>query len=271
MITKNIENIRRSARFLRERLTEIPETALVLGTGLGYFADFLENKTVIPYSEIPHFPVSTAPEHAGRLCCGRLGGKSILVMQGRLHYYEGYTMDEVVYPIRVLKLLGIKHLLLTNAVGSIHPQYRVGELVMISDHIKFFNDTPLRGQNIDEFGSRFPDLSNAYSKRLRSLARKIADREKIPLREGVYAYMPGPCFETPAEIRMLRTLGADVVGMSTVPEVICAAHAGIEVFTLSFVTNPAAGLLEEIQELEYREDSKDHFNRLICGLIDAVS
>lgn len=267
---KNLEQIKESAQYLRERFRSIPETALVLGTGLGYFAERLENKEIIPYGDIPHFPVSTAPDHAGRFVLGSLGGKDVWIMQGRIHYYEGYSMDEVVYPIRVMKLLGVQNLLLTNAVGSINLDYQVGDLVMISDHIKFFNDTPLRGQNIDEFGPRFNDMSHAYSKRLRTLAGNIAKEEKIPLREGIYAYMPGPCFETPAEIRMLRLLGADVVGMSTVPEVICAAHAGMEIFTLSFVTNLAAGLLDEIKELEYTKDSKENFNRLITKLIAAL-
>lgn len=270
MIDKKLDNIKLSAQYLRERLGEVPEIALVLGSGLGDFADRLEHKCFIPYQEIPHFPVSTAPDHAGRFVLGTLRGKRILVMQGRVHYYEGYSMDEVVYPIRVMKLLGVEKLLLTNAAGSICTDYRVGDLVMISDHIKFFNDTPLRGQNIEEFGPRFNDMSDAYTKTLRELARGVAAREKIMLREGVYAYMPGPCFETPAEIRMLRTLGADVVGMSTVPEVICAAHAGMQVFALSFVTNLAAGLLDKLQELEYTADSKENFARFICGLIEAV-
>ena len=270
MIDKKLDNIKLSAQYLRERLGEVPEIALVLGSGLGDFADRLEHKCFIPYQEIPHFPVSTAPDHAGRFVLGTLRGKRILVMQGRVHYYEGYSMDEVVYPIRVMKLLGVEKLLLTNAAGSICTDYRVGDLVMISDHIKFFNDTPLRGQNIEEFGPRFNDMSDAYTKTLRELARGVAAREKIMLREGVYAYMPGPCFETPAEIRMLRTLGADVVGMSTVPEVICAAHAGMQVFALSFVTNLAAGLLDKLQELEYMADSKENFARFICGLIEAV-
>ncbi len=269
MMLKELQIIEETAEFLRQELSEIPETALVLGTGLGYFADFLEEKTEIPYSKIPHFPVSTAPDHAGRLVCGKLCGKSVLIMQGRIHYYEGYSMDEVVYPIRVFRKLGIRKLFLTNAVGSINQSYHVGDLVLISDHIKFFNDMPLRGKNIDEFGPRFPDMSDAYSKELRAAAKRIAENARIPLREGIYAYMPGPCFETPAEIRMLRTLGADVVGMSTVPEVICAVHAGMKVLVLSFVTNLAAGMLEEIQELEYTEDSKNHFNRFITNLICA--
>ncbi len=267
---KNIGKIEKAAKYILKNIDAVPETALVLGTGLGYFADFLENKTIIPYKKIPGFPVSTAPDHAGRLVFGMLKGKRIMIMQGRIHYYEGYSMDEIVFPVRVMKLLGIKNLILTNAVGSINTDYKVGDLIMIKDHIKFFNDTPLRGENIDSFGPRFNDLSNAYTKKLRELAREVAQTENIPLYEGVYSYMPGPCFETPAEIRMLRTLGADVVGMSTVPEVICASHAGINIFAVSFVTNLAAGLLDEIQELEYTENSKDNFNRLITGIIKAV-
>lgn len=267
---KNVEHICEAAEYIKNTIKNVPETALVLGTGLGYFADFLENKQIIPYEEIPHFPISTAPDHLGQLVIGNLGEKAVMIMQGRIHYYEGYSMDEVVFPVRVMKVLGIKNLFLTNAVGSVNLDYKVGELVMLSDHIKFFNDTPLRGQNIDSFGPRFNDMSNAYTKELRTLARKIADEGKIPLHEGVYSYMPGPSFETPAEIRMLRTLGADVVGMSTVPEVICAAHCGMKVFALSFVTNLAAGILDEIKELEYTDNSKDNFNRLIKGMIAAV-
>lgn len=270
MTDKKLDNIYASAQYLRERIGEIPELALVLGSGLGDFADRLEDQKLIAYQEIPHFPVSTAPDHAGRFVIGTLRGKRILVMQGRIHYYEGYSMDEVAYPVRVMKLLGVQKLLLTNAAGSICTDLRVGDLVMISDHIKFFNDTPLRGQNIEEFGPRFNDMSDAYCKDLRKLAQEVAAQENILLREGVYAYMPGPCFETPAEIRMLHTLGADVVGMSTVPEVICAAHAGMQVFALSFVTNLAAGLLDKIQELEYAPDSKENFARFICGLVDRM-
>ena len=267
---KNTGKIKKAAKYILKNIDTVPETALVLGTGLGYFAEFLKEKTIIPYKKIPGFPVSTAPDHAGRLVFGTLAGKRVMIMQGRIHYYEGYSMDEIVFPVRVMKILGIKNLILTNAVGSINTDYKVGDLVMIKDHIKFFNDTPLRGENIDNFGPRFNDLSNAYTKKLRELAREVALAENIPLNEGVYSYMPGPCFETPAEIRMLRTLGADVVGMSTVPEVICASHAEINVFAVSFVTNLAAGLLDEIKELEYTQNSKDNFNRLITGMIKAI-
>ena len=167
-------------------------------------------------------------------------------------------------------MLGIKNLFLTNAAGSVNFDYRVGDLVVLSDHIKFFNDSPLRGENIDSFGPRFNDMSDAYTKELREMAKAISKSENIPIREGVYSYMPGPSFETPAEIRMLRTLGADVVGMSTVPEVLCAAHSGMKIFAVSFVTNLAAGILDEIKELEYTDDSKDNFNRLIKGMIAQI-
>ncbi len=267
---KNTEQILKAAEYIKNIIKTVPETALVLGTGLGYFADFVENKQIIPYKEIPHFPISTAPDHAGQLVVGTIGEKPVMIMQGRIHYYEGYSMDEVVFPIRVMKVLGIKNLFLTNAVGSVNLDYRVGDLVVLNDHIKFFNDSPLRGENIDSFGPRFNDMSDAYTKKLRELAGTIAKTENIPIREGVYSYMPGPSFETPAEIRMLRTLGADVVGMSTVPEVLCAAHAGMKIFAVSFVTNLAAGILDEIKELEYTDDSKDNFNRLIKGMIAQV-
>ena len=256
---KNTEQIYKAAEYIKNIIKTVPETALVLGTGLGYFADFIENKQIIPYKEIPHFPVSTAPDHAGQLVVGNIGEKSVMIMQGRIHYYEGYSMDEVVFPIRVMKALGIKNLFLTNAAGSVNLDYRVGDLVILNDHIKFFS-----------FGPRFNDMSDAYTKKLREMAKTIAKSENIPIREGVYSYMPGPSFETPAEIRMLRTLGADVVGMSTVPEVLCAAHSGMKIFAVSFVTNLAAGILDEIKELEYTDDSKDNFNRLIKGMIAQV-
>ena len=271
MLNTTMEQIKEATEYLKNHLSQVPSVALVLGSGLGYFADLLEEKEIVDYKDIPHFPVSTAPDHQGRFVLGQISGKAVLVMQGRIHYYEGYSMDEVVFPVRVMKKLGIQHIFLTNAAGGINEEYRVGDIMMISDHIKFFNDTPLRGKNIDEFGPRFNDMSDAYTRSLRSLARKIAEENGISLREGVYSYMPGPCFETPAEIRMLRILGADVVGMSTVPEVICASHAGLNVFALSFVTNLAAGMLDKMHELEYTPDGKDNFNRLITEMIKALA
>ena len=198
MLNTNMEQIKEATEYLKNHLSQVPSVALVLGSGLGYFADFLEQKEIVDYKDIPHFPVSTAPDHKGRFVLGTISEKSVLVMQGRVHYYEGYSMDEVVFPIRVMKALGVKNIFLTNAAGGINEEYNVGDIMLISDHIKFFNDTPHRGKNIDEFGPRFNDMSDAYTKSLRSLARKIAEESGISLREGVYSYMPGPCFETPA-------------------------------------------------------------------------
>ncbi len=262
-----MQKLSQAAEFIREKINCRPEIALILGTGLGEFAELLENPVVIPYGDIPHFPVSTAPYHKGQLVSGTLHNRAVLVLQGRIHYYEGYTMSQVAFPVQVLKLLGIKTLFVTNATGAINLDYQVGDLMMISDHIKFFNDTPLRGQNIDLFGPRFFDMSDAYSARLRTLAKSKAEELGIPLKEGVYAYMSGPNYETPAEIRMLRTLGADVVGMSTVPEVLCAVHSGMEVFGLSFCVNMAAGIEKKIKHLNFTQVAIDHFKALVCAMI----
>ena len=230
----------------------------------------LEEAVTIPYGDIPHFPVSTAPYHKGQLVAGKVSGKKVILLQGRIHYYEGYTMEQVVFPVRVLKLLGVKTLFVTNAVGAINPEFAVGDLMMINDHIKFFNDSPLRGQNIDAFGPRFNDMSNAYTKSLRLLAKEVAKEKGIPLKEGVYAYMPGPSYETPAEIRMLSVLGADVVGMSTVPEVLTAAHAGMDIFGLSFCVNMAAGLCKEIKHLDFKKFAIDNFKALVCAMLERL-
>lgn len=265
-----MQKLTQAAECIKKKIVVRPEIALILGTGLGSFAELLEDAVTVPYSEIPGFPVSTAPYHKGQLVAGRLGGKPVVVLQGRVHYYEGYSMQEIAFPVWVLKLLGVTTLFVTNAVGAINLDYRVGDLMMISDHIKFFNDTPLRGENIDEFGPRFFDMSKAYTPALRELARKKAEALSIPLKEGVYAYMSGPNYETPAEIRMLRTLGADAVGMSTVPEVLAAVHGGMHVFGLSFCTNMAAGIEKEIQHLDFTKVAVDHFKALICAMIAEI-
>ncbi len=262
-----MQKLSEAAEFILNKIGTRPEIALILGTGLGSFADLLEDAVTVPYCEIPGFPVSTAPYHKGLLVSGRLGNKQIVVMQGRVHYYEGYSMHEVAFPVWVLKKLGVKTLFVTNASGAINLNYHVGTLMMLSDHIKFFNDTPLRGENLNEFGSRFFDMSNAYSPRLRALAKEKAKELSIPLAEGVYAYMSGPNYETPAEIRMLRTLGADVVGMSTVPEVLAAVHSGMEVFGMSFCVNMAAGIEKEIKHLGFNEVAIGHFKALVSAMI----
>ncbi len=265
-----LQKITEAADYIRKKISCRPEIALILGTGLGEFASLLENPVTIPYADIPHFPVSTAPYHKGQMHIGRIKGKDIVILQGRIHYYEGYSMNEVAFPVRVLTLLGIKTLMVTNAVGAINTDFGVGDLIMISDHIKFFNDTPLRGENIDQFGPRFFDMSNAYTKSLRELAWKKAEALSIPLKEGVYAFMSGPNYETPAEIRMLRILGADVVGMSTVPEVLTAVHGGMAVFGLSFAVNMAAGIEKEIQHLDFTRVSIEHFKALILAMLEEM-
>jgi len=262
-----MQKLAEAAEYISNHISIKPEIALILGTGLGNFATQLADAETVSYNDIPHFPVSTAPYHKGQLVAGTMCGKRVLIMQGRIHYYEGYSMHEVAFPVRVLRLLGVKTLILTNAVGAINTDYRVGDLMMIEDHIKFFNDTPLRGANLAEFGPRFNDMSDAYTKTLRDLARKIAIEQNIPLKEGVYAYMSGPNYETPAEIRMLRTLGADVVGMSTVPEALAAAHAGMQIFGLSFCVNMAAGIEKEIIHLDFTKIAIENFTTLMREMI----
>lgn len=237
--------IQEAAAYLRSRVGEAPRMAIVLGSGLGPLADELEEATVIPYGEIPHFPVSTAPGHAGRLVIGKLEGKPLLVMQGRFHHYEGHSMERVTFPVRVFKALGLERLFLTNASGGVNASYTPGDFMVITDHINFSGQNPLIGLNNDDLGPRFFDLSTAYDPELRVIAQRASNELGLTLREGVYAWFAGPSFETPAEIRMVRILGADAVGMSTVPEVIAAAHCGLRVLGVSCITNMAAGILDQ--------------------------
>lgn len=230
--------------FLRQRLPFLPSLAVVLGSGLGSIADSLQVEAAVSYEEIPHFPVSTAIGHAGRLLCGRFAGVPVLLMAGRVHVYEGYTLPQVVFPVRVLAGLGVQRLLLTNAAGGIDTAYQQGALVLIRDHINFLGN-PLVGPNHTEFGQRFPDMSYAYDRRLRRLAQDAAAEAGLSLPEGVYIAVTGPSYETPAEIRAFRVLGADLVGMSTVSEVIAARHCGLQVLAISMVTNMAAGILDQ--------------------------
>lgn len=227
---------------LRERLAEPPEYGLVLGSGLGPIAEEIENPVCIPYGEIPHMAVSTAPDHAGRFVAGRLAGRQVVCMQGRLHGYEGHPPEAIVYPIRLMKLLGVKAVLLTNAAGGINTAFETGDLMLIEDHINFTGKSPLTGANLDAFGPRFHDMSFAYAPDLRAKAEAAAKACGIVLRKGVYIGVNGPQFETPAEIRAFRILGADAVGMSTVFETIAAAHCGLPVLAISMITNMAAGV-----------------------------
>jgi purine-nucleoside phosphorylase len=232
----------------------VPEIAVVLGSGLGPFADELKDSVVIPYGDIPNFPRPTAVGHAGRMVVGKIGDLTIAAMQGRAHQYEGYSSREAAFPVRVLGRLGVKTLVLTNAAGGINPAYGQGALVLISDHINLQGSNPLNGPNDERFGTRFPGMSEAYSVKYRGLAQDAARELGIDLKDGVYAALSGPSYETPAEIRFLRTIGADLVGMSTVPEVIVARHMGIDVLAISCVTNMAAGLSDvEINHEEVLE------------------
>ncbi|HHX60756.1 MAG TPA: purine-nucleoside phosphorylase [Epulopiscium sp.] len=266
-----INNIQESADYIQSKMTLKPTIAVILGSGLGDLADEIQNSVKIPYTQIPHFPISTVVGHAGQLLIGELEGKTILAMQGRFHYYEGYPMTDVTYAIRVMKQIGIEKLIVTNAAGAVDPSFVPGDLMLISDHINLSGSNPLIGRNMDSFGVRFPDMSNAYSLELRDLASKVAKGAGIDLKEGVYTFMSGPTYETPAEVRMIRLVGGDAVGMSTAPEVIVAVHSGIEVVGISCLTNMAAGILdqplnhEEVVETSQRVKSK--FTTLIKGLL----
>jgi purine-nucleoside phosphorylase len=231
------EAIERAAAVVRARYAQVPDVAIVLGTGLGGLARAIEAPVAIEYGDIPGFPLSTVESHAGRLLCGVLAGKTVIAMQGRFHRYEGYTLPQVTFPVRVLRALGARTLVVSNACGGMHPLWAAGELMLLADHLNLLGDNPLVGANDDRLGPRFPDMSQPYDLSLRALARDEARRQGITLREGVYAAVTGPNLETRAEYRMLRTLGADVVGMSTVPEVIVAVHGGMRVLGLSIITD----------------------------------
>jgi purine-nucleoside phosphorylase len=247
------------------------EIGLVLGSGLGMVADLVENPVVIPYADIPNFPVSTVEGHAGELVIGTLQGRTVVVMKGRFHLYEGYGVDKVAFPIRVMRRLGVEKLLVTNASGGVNTAYRPGDLMLIADHLNFQFTNPLIGANVDEFGPRFPDMSEAYSRRLRAAAHEVASEQGLKLQEGVYFGLLGPSYETPAEIRMIRTLGGDAVGMSTVAETITARHAGIEVLGISCISNMAAGILDQplshAEVIETTERVKETFLKLVLGIV----
>lgn len=240
-----------AAEFIKGKLNGTPEMGLILGSGLGDLAEEIEEKVVIKYNEIPNFPVSTVHGHAGQLVIGKLMGKTVLAMQGRFHFYEGYDMRVVTFPVRVMKLLGINTIIVTNAAGAVNKNFTPGDLMIITDHLNMGGNNPLIGHNEEEFGVRFPDMSSAYSKRLQGVARDCAKELNIDMQEGIYTYFTGPTYETPAEVRMVEKLGGDAVGMSTVPEVIVAVHSGIEVLGISCITNMGAGILE--QPLDHNE------------------
>ncbi|MGP1477011.1 MAG: purine-nucleoside phosphorylase [Phocaeicola sp.] len=248
-----LEKIRETAAFLKQKMHTNPKTAIILGTGLGRLANDISDSYCISYKDIPNFPVSTVEGHAGQLIFGKLGGKDIVAMEGRFHFYEGYNMKQVTFPVRVMNELGIKTLFVSNASGGTNPAFNVGDLMIITDHINFFPEHPLNGPNIGE-GPRFPDMSEAYDKGLIKLALEIAKDKNITVQQGVYLGTQGPTYETPAEYKMFRLLGADAVGMSTVPEVIVANHCGIKVFGVSVITD--MGVEGRIQKISHEDVQK---------------
>ena len=267
---EQVNRLAETRHYLVERTSLMPEMGIILGSGLGGFANLIEDKTVIPYKEIPHFPISTVEGHAGQLVFGKMNGKAIMAMQGRFHYYEGYTMQEVTYPVRVMQVLGATGLIVTNAAGGINSAYRPGDLVLIRDHINLMGKNPLRGANLSSLGPRFPDLSEGYDLVWRQKVLPLAQELGITSQEGIYAALSGPSFESPAEIRYLRTIGADLVGMSTVPEVIVANHGGMRVLGISCVTNMAAGILP--QKLSHAEviETTERIEKLFVRFMQAL-
>ena len=250
-----LERIQETSEYIRKRVNnKLPKTAIILGSGLGAVVERIKTEVEIPYGEIPNFPVSTVQGHKGCLIFGTLGNKYVMAMQGRFHYYEGYTMQEVTFPIRVMKALGIKTLFVSNASGGMNPNFKVGDVMVITDHINVFPDHPLHGKNIDELGPRFPAMVDAYSPRLIKMAREIAKEKGIRLVEGVYVGTQGPTFETPAEYRYFWRIGGDAVGMSTVPEVIVARHGDMEVFGISVITDLGVeGIVEKVSHEEVQK------------------
>ena len=265
------DKIFKTSEYLKNKIVKPPQICIVLGSGLGALADNIENKQTMSYSDIPNWPLSTVSGHNGRLIFGMLQGHNVVVMQGRVHYYEGYNMEEVTFPIRVLGVLGIKVLVLTNASGGISPDLKPGDIVAIQDHINFMATNPLIGKNLDEFGTRFPDMTHPYDKKLLEILKNIAKKKKNELKTGTYMAFSGPSFETPAEINMARFLGADIVGMSTMAEVIIANHMGIRVCGLSCVSNAAAGITgEKLTHQEVMDNMKEtsySLNTIISALL----
>ncbi len=268
------EKITAAAEYLKKQVAVRPTVALILGSGLGDYADTLENAVKIPYSDIPNFPQPTVQGHTGAFVFGKKEGKDVVVAQGRVHYYEGLSMDAVTLPVRVLAALGVKTLVLTNAAGGVNLSYEPGTLMLISDHINFSGANPLIGENLDAFGPRFPDVSDLYTASLRQKIKKNAQEANIPLAEGVYLMCSGPNYETPAEIRAFRVWGADAVGMSTVPEALVAGHSGLQVVGVSCITNMASGVLpRKLSHSEVMETAArvhDLFQRLVDVILQTV-
>lgn len=271
----DLEQIKESVQYVKERIDMIPEVGIILGSGLGDLADKVEDRINIKYEEIPNMPKSTVVGHAGQYVFGKLNGKNVVMMQGRIHYYEGHQMEVLAMPIHIMKYLGIKTLIVTNAAGGVNESFKPGDLMIINDHINLAFTNPLIGKNEEEIGPRFPDMSTAYDKDLIQITDKISKNMNIELKKGVYVMMTGPTYETPAEIRMIRILGGDAVGMSTVPDVITAKHCGLKVLGISCITNMAAGILDQpLNHKEVIETSnmvKDKFMKLVSAIVKEIS
>jgi purine-nucleoside phosphorylase len=269
-----MDKIKETVAYIQQKISGAPEVGIILGTGLGGLVNEIKIEASLPYTEIPNFPVSTVQGHGGNLIFGTLGGKKVVAMQGRFHFYEGYTMPELVFPVRVMKQLGINLLVVSNAAGGLDPQFRVGDIMLIRDHINIFPSNPLIGLNDDELGTRFPDMSDAYDADILAQAKKIAATLDIKVQTGVYTAVTGPNFETPAECRLVRILGADAVGMSTIPEVIAARHMGLKVFAVSIITDMAVdGTMEEISHEEVikaANSAEPKMTRLLLELLKQV-
>ena len=269
-----LNQIKASADFILSKSNYKPEIGLILGSGLGSLADSIENPEFYNYSDIPNFPTSTVEGHAGRLVIGTLGGKQVVAMQGRFHYYEGYSMEKITFPVRVMKLLGVSKLIVTNACGAVNQDFNAGDLMVITDHINFSGSNPLFGHNLDEFGPRFPDMSEAYNLELRNKVLNVGKELGLDLKQGVYVMFSGPTYETPAEVRMAKIMGGDAVCMSTVPEVIVANHSGIKTVGISCLTNMAAGILDQpLNHEEVIETSarvKNDFIKLMNRVIEII-
>ena len=274
MSQARMDELNESVAYLKDKINFQPDLALILGSGLGVLAEEIKDKIEISYTEIPNFPTSTVEGHAGQLVIGKLEGQKVVTMQGRFHYYEGYDMSAITFPVRVMKLLGAEKLIVTNSAGGVNRNFNVGDLMLINDHLNLMGTNPLIGSNQDELGPRFPDMSEAYSNQLITKAEKVAAEEGLSLRKGIYTGMSGPSYETPAEVRMINQLGGDAVGMSTVPEVITANHAGMEVLGISCITNMAAGILAEPlshdEVIETTQKVKPKFISLVKGIVKRI-
>jgi len=269
-LDKMIAKLEQTIGYLKGKVSFNPQIGLILGSGLGVLAEEIEEPFIIPYEDIPNFPVSTVTGHKGQLVFGKLQGKDVVAMQGRFHFYEGYSIQEVTYPVRVMKKLGVETLIVTNAAGGTNSKFEAGDLVLISDHINLTGTNPLIGPNYDEFGPRFPDMTEAYAPELRKTAEEAGDEQGIPLKDGVYGGLAGPSYETPAEINYLKTIGVDMVGMSTVAEVIVARHAGIKVLGISCITNMAAGLGHHLLSHDEVMDTAEKTKSKFLGLVRLV-